>query len=395
MNQYNGPIGPVPVETGNGATFTIGTNDFGYNDYGYLSFLFTDKKGVVSYQDAFWAPRQSSQSQVDAPQQWQFATSYLNDIIKGGGYNELRKLLVDKYGLPTSSKGRDDAFLRSYYAALRAVSTFNAQRYELNGTKSKFLSLMDYLRQKTKDPESGGYTGPKSSVTITGKNAAKDVFRNFVSQITGKAPNKADFEDFYETLVNQQKKYVSTRSGKYKETITQNPFDLNDFTLRYIVKRLDITGDMAGKVGAVQDAINQAVNNYGLSSVVGVNTKIKLIKGLLKGKLQEQDVDDTLRDLAKTTYSAFAEDIDKNPNISFQDIISPYIQTYNKLLEKTGIDTDVSKVLGMATKDGKKLTINEFQQFLLKSDDFQSTNAAKSNAANLARSFARAFGVNV
>lgn len=318
----------------------------------------------------------------------------LDAIVKNGQYQKLRSLLIKHYGLSESSSGQDDMFMDAFRAAVYSATVENTNRVR-NGKKN-LVSLMDYLNTKKVDSgTSGEYSGPRSSVYLTGKQQAKDYFRSAVNQLTGKNPSKADFEEFYEELTKAQKKYVNRQVGKYDQTITENRFNLEDYTLRYIVKKLEVSSDMSGQVGAVQDLINQVISDYGLSNVVGTSTKIKMLKGLLKGKLQEKDIDDTFRDMAKVTYSAFADDIDKNPNVSFQDIISPYVQTYNSLLEKTGIDTDISKVLGLASKDGKKLTLNEFQQLLKKSEEYQFTNRAKADASNLAVAFARAFGVNI
>lgn len=330
---------------------------------------------------------------------WQWNNGYqniLSNIMKTGQFKSLRSLLIKHYGLDESSVGQDVQFRNAYANALREVSSYNLGLFR-QGKTNNILSLMDYLKKKPEGGSggSGGYQGPTSQIYITGKNSARDTFRNVVNQLTGKNPSKADFEEFYEDLVKAQERYINRQEGRRNQRITQSPFQLENFTLRYIVKKLDISGDMSGQVGSIQDLVDQTAKDYGLSSVVGTNTKIKLIKKLLTGKFSEKDIDDTFRDLARATYSAFAEDIDKNPNISFQDIISPYIQTYNNLLEKTGVDTDVASVIGMATKDGKKMTIAEFQKALMKSDEYQTTSRAKSDASNLAASFARAFGVNV
>jgi hypothetical protein len=330
---------------------------------------------------------------------WQWNNGYqniLSNIMKTGQFKSLRSLLIKHYGLDESSVGQDVQFRNAYANALREVSSYNLGLFR-QGKTNNILSLMDYLKKKPEGGSggSGGYQGPTSQIYITGKNSARDTFRNVVNQLTGKNPSKADFEEFYDDLVKAQERYINRQEGRRNQRITQSPFQLENFTLRYIVKKLDISGDMSGQVGSIQDLVDQAAKDYGLSSVVGTNTKIKLIKKLLTGKFSEKDIDDTFRDLARATYSAFAEDIDKNPNISFQDIISPYIQTYNNLLEKTGVDTDVASVIGMATKDGKKMTIAEFQKALMKSDEYQTTSRAKSDASNLAASFARAFGVNV
>lgn len=333
----------------------------------------------------------------DSMWQWnQGFQSVLANIVKTGQFKELRNYLIKHYGLDESSSGQDVQFRNAYSAALKDASSYNLGLFR-SGKTNNILSLMDYLKRKpaSSSGDGTGYTGPTSQIYITGRNSAKDTFRNIVNQLTGKNPSKADFDEFYKDLVDKQEKYINRQEGRKNQRITQSPFQLENFTLRYIVKRLDINGDMSGQVGAIQDLVDQAAKDYGLSSVVGTSTKIKLIKGLLNGKFQEKDLDDTLRDLARSTYSAFADDIDKNPNISFQDIISPYVQTYNNLLEKSGIDTDIAKVIGMATKEGKKLTLNEFQQMLKKSEEYQSTSRAKADAANLATSFARAFGVNV
>jgi len=363
----------------------------------------TKKKKSVAVQAIYLPYNENAESgkrwqytpyKTGTPAQWGQRITILNGMIANGQYGELRSLLKKHYGLSDSSTGKDDEFWVAFDAAINATSVFNFGR---RGSKAPFLSVLDYLKQKKEDTGdgTGGYTGPTSQTYITGKPAAKDKFRDIVNQLTGKSPNKEDFEEFYDLLVKAQKRYVNKQSGQHHQTVIQNPFDLDNFTLRYVVKKLSLTDDMSGTAGAVQDLIEQTIRDYGLNNLVGAGTKAKLIKGLLKGKLQESDIDDTFRNLAKATYSAFADDLDRNPNISFQDIISPYVQMYNNMLEKTGLDTDISKVLSMATQDGKKMTIGDFQKALMKSQEYQTTSRAKSDASTLAASFARAFGVNV
>lgn len=356
-----------------------------------------DENGVYTYRfddDVIGQPYYLYNS---TPYKW--GTRYnvvLKPIIDSGKFNQLRDLLINKYGMPSSVKDINDVFMAYFDRALYSNTVYNTNEARFSDGVGNQKTLLQYLKSASAEESGGnGYKGPVTTTYITGKEKAKDIFKSMVLELTGVAPSKGDFDEFYKVLNAREKRFVSKQSGQRSQQYVDNRMDVNSFTLKYILRKLDIDSDMSGKVGVVQDVVEQAITNYGLTGLVGNKTKIKLIKGLINGKFQEQDIDDTLRDLAKSTYSAFADDIDKNPNISFQDIISPYIQMYNNMLEKSGIDTNVAKVLGLATKDGKKLTISEFQQALKKSEEYQFTSQAKLDASNLAVSFARAFGVNV
>ena len=314
-------------------------------------------------------------------------------------FNELRNLLIKHYRLPESSYGKDDLFTQAFEAALNGVTLYNYNFISASGLKdtSGTKTLMDYLRLKKEDTGAGGASrGPTSQIIYTGKPTAWNMFKSVSKQVLGAVPSRSDFEDFYKKLHATEKKYAD-KANVDGSVVTRNDLDLNDFTLNYIVSRIDLSNsDMAGNAGAAQDAVMQSIEDYGLKGLITNKTKIKLVRGMLDGSLSQKDIDDMLRDQAVTAHPAFADEIKSNPNRTFMDIVQPYVAKYAQTLEVPETEIDMKKVIGLATdKDNQKVSIGNFDAVLRSTDEFSRTKTAKGEAQNLAVSFARAFGVNI
>jgi hypothetical protein len=313
-------------------------------------------------------------------------------------FNQIRSLLIKHYGLSNSSLGKDAEFTVAFERALNdaSVANYNFITASPRRDTSKTLTLMDYLKGKQYDAGAGATSGPTSQISYTGKPTAWDTFRNMSKQLLGAAPSKSDFEEFYKKLHAKEKQYID-KANADGSVVTRNDLDINDFAMNYIVSRIDLSNsDMSGRAGEVQDTVMQAISDYGLKGMITSKTKVKLVRGLLDGSLQQKDIDDVLRDQAVIAHQAFAEEIKANPNRTFLDIVQPYVAKYAQTLEIPEMDIDVNKVINLATgKDNQKVAIGNFDAVLRSTSEFSKTKTAKGEAQDLAAAFARAFGVNI
>lgn len=301
-------------------------------------------------------------------------------------------------------KVKDPANLEIFYATLAAaLQQATAYNYLTAGKApagsfGNTLTLKTFIKTKKMDGGAGGAsaTTTRYSTTITDRKTAWDNFRSMAEQLTGTTPNSKTFNDYYAKLIANQKKYVSkSTSSETSVSNVESSFNESEFATRYIVNHLKVTDDLAGKVGQYQNQINQLIDDSGFKGKIQAKQIAGWIKGMATGKTQDSDINDYLRAKAQVTYSAFADDIKANPNLSIRDVLSSYINQYQNTLE---IDNnfDFADVVGKATgQDGKKLSLWDFEKNLRNDKRYAYTKQANQEAVSLAQSFARAFGVNI
>ena len=107
-----------------------------------------------------------------------------------------------------------------------------------------------------------------------------------------------------------------------------------------------------------------------------------------------EDYQEVIRKQARNVYSAWAPEMDDNPDMSFAELISPYTKQYQDTLEISG-PVDIADVAKLAIADGKKMSAFDYQKALRNDTRWGYTKQANTEAADLAKSFAKAFGVNV
>jgi hypothetical protein len=279
-----------------------------------------------------------------------------------------------------------------------AIYNFNAVGMAPNLSHQGSLTFKDFLQRYKngliEDPE----VTTKSFTNYTGRKTAFDSFKTTVQDLLGIDPTKQDFEKFYKELNSKERSYVTTQtSGKSFATTKEEQLSVERFTLEYIVKNmLETKKDLRGSAGQIQNQIGQLSKQYGLEDKLPVNTTVKFLKGMLLGKNKEADIMDAMRKRAKVAYGAFAEDLDDNPDMTLAEIMDQYIGTYSNTLEVGSNELSISDVAKFATgKDNKKLGLWDFQKQLRADKRFSYTKQANQEAANLALSFAKAFGVNL
>jgi hypothetical protein len=327
-------------------------------------------------------------------------------------YQDARKALIDKYGdtlwktigdtfnLPKEMIG-DGTYEAKLIEIINAYSIYNYNRSiaSPDGSNSLTVTLPEYLRML----KAGGLTGdggPKTatSISYTGRQTAWDNFKSATRDLLGMNPSKEEFEKFYKELSQRESKYktIVTASDTFRKE-TNEQLNVSDFTIDYIVKNmLESKKDLKGQAGQAQNFIGQLSKSYGLEGRMSITNKTNLIKGMLTGKTKQEDVQDALRRRAKIAYGAFAEDIDKNPDMTLADIMDQYLAVYSDTFEVGGNEISIAEAAKFATgEDGAKRTVWDFQKQLRADKRFGYTKKANEEASNVALSFARAFGVNI
>jgi hypothetical protein len=308
----------------------------------------------------------------------------------------ITKYLIAKYPALKNAVVGDQTYRRYFNAAIAEASSYNFQQThsDPNG-QGKTLSLLDYLK---KNPTgTGGGSKTSTSVSYTLKEAAWNLYRSSYEQLTGRKANSNLFDEYYDKLHKEEGKFVNTGTRANGNTVsTGGQLDINDFTLRYLINNVELEGNLKGKLGENQIAIQRMIDESGLAGKVSADAQAKYLKQLAKGQMTENDVNNILRQKAASVYSAFADDIEGKPGLTVKDILDPYTQRYSAYLELDAGSVDYAEVAKMATgQDAKKIGLWDFERSLKKDDRYSYTKQAASEAQDLARSFARAFGVNV
>jgi hypothetical protein len=326
-------------------------------------------------------------------------SSSIDSIIKyytsNGKINRLKNKMSKAFG---RNYMIGDATFRNDLATLIMQATsynFTQTNMAPQGQKGKLVSLLGYIDVMSRAQAGGGSTEPTNFLTLTGRQQAWGLFSDLTWQITGKKPNKKEFESFYKELGQYERNFVSTRrdSGKTR-TETNNQADPQKFALRYIVKQLDKDDNLKGAANQFMQRIEQAMEDNGVSDYFTDKTKIKFLRQLLTQKMSEEDLMDVLRKRSMAVYTQWAQEMADNPEMSFADLIKPYAEQYANVLEITG-PVKISDVAKLAMSGDRKLNALEFEQALRKDPRWARTKQANIEAGDLARSFARSLGVNV
>lgn len=249
----------------------------------------------------------------------------------------------------------------------------------------------------------GGAAGPtrQDYITITAKKDAKDILRQTMFDLIGRAPTDEEYAQFTKRLNNLENKFFkSTQYGPTGQRTTGRNIDPKLIAERFVLRKTDFAQDLEGEAGSIQDTINQLINMNGLNGFITEKRKKELVRSLVRGELKQDGLNALLRDESKKIYKAFASMLDANPTASLYDVADPYISVYASMFEMGEAQIDIKDVLKKATKVDDKgnesvMSIFEFEKMLRTDPRFQSTSKARSEASDLATGFARAFGVNL
>jgi hypothetical protein len=316
-----------------------------------------------------------------------------------GQLDLLKAKLAKAYGVSIVSIGEADA--RAYLNdAIKNVTSANwtAQYNAPKAGLGKQLTIIEWLNSKIAGGTggAGGAAAITSEVSYTQKKTAWDKFKSISQDLLNAAPSRDDFEDFYKKLHKEEGKYIdSFKEVGSRRYSTNADFNVDEFTLKYFVKKIDLQSpDLKGAAGQAQDSINQLIRDNGLQTFITNKTKIQFLKGILTQDKTVDDFKDVLRKQAMNVYSQWGKEMQDNPDLSFSDIIAPYASRYQQTLEIDG-PVDVTDVAKLAVNGDQKLSAFEYEKALRDDRRWGYTKQANGEAAQLAKSFAKAFGVGV
>lgn len=310
--------------------------------------------------------------------------------------NVLKNKLEQAFGTKISYVGDAD-FRKLLQEAMKQTTATNwfAQSQAPGNERGKQITILDWLNKQIATGGAGGSDAITSEVNYTQKKTAWDMFKSVSQDLLNITPSRDNFEDFYKKLHAKEGKYITSWKDVGGRRYTDNAkFDPQEFTIDYLVKQIDANTKLKGQAGQAKRALDQLVENNGLSAFISSKTKVKFLKDILTQDKSVEDFQEVIRKQAKNVYSQWAQEMDDNPDMSFADLISPYVQRYQSTLEIDG-PVDIADVAKTATAGGEKLSAFDYEKALRNDTRWGYTKQANAEAADLAKSFAKAFGVNV
>jgi hypothetical protein len=110
-----------------------------------------------------------------------------------------------------------------------------------------------------------------------------------------------------------------------------------DEVVKAVGKFFKMDDTLDGQAGDIQDQVEQLAADYG----VRVSDKFVagLVRGFMDGSMTEQDIQNHITGLAKSTYSALAPQIDAGMTV--REIADPYVRSMSQLLELNDAELDL------------------------------------------------------
>lgn len=354
------------------------------------TFGFADDEGVVQ------AGAYISWNSGEQPVAWNISKA-INQIQKRYGIDYVWKQIEKAVpGIVGTGYG-GSSYLSAFTELLKnySIANYYAAKSSPEGSTKNTMTFFEFLNQYKAGTATGAAT-PTSFISLTGKNSAWDVYKNTFRNLFGMNPTKEQFNDFYTKLNAKEKKYVSTSkvSGSTKTEVNEQ-FDVQTFATQHALGQADLTGDLKGVAGQYQNWVNQTAKAYGLEGSFAEGKLPNFLKGLISGKFQEDDITDVFRRKSALMYGAFAEDLEKNPDLSLAEIMESYMSMYSNTLEIGYNELNIADVARLASSGTEKVNMYDFEKALRQDGRYQTTKQANMEAQNLAVSFARAFGMNI
>ena len=256
--------------------------------------------------------------------------------------------------------------------------------------------LAAYNSQATELTTSTGpstYRAAGPTFVGTSRADADSIINSAMQTTFGREASKAEREKFFSQLNAGERK-----SFKQKTTGKGQGFSAEDFRRSFLVQALrndlkkDPDDQLLGDAGAAQDELE----NY--ATAMGLNKSLKAINNDVVRAVSGSNVADIMKEYkqdAMALYKPLADRLaqDATGKLTVQDVLSPHIKLMEDLLDLTPgslkvTDSRVQKLLaGDALPD--YATVNKMVRG---SAEFAKTSTAKSEAAELGKSFLRAFG---
>ena len=237
---------------------------------------------------------------------------------------------------------------------------------------------------------------------LSDQSTAYTAVNDAIGQWLGRPATAAEKKDFYRKLIIAQKKNPGRNMGTGGANGTQTTIgggvNADKFAQQYVLGKITTANpDLKGQLGDAQDIIISTATKNGID--MSQAASIALVKRIAKG----ESVDTIKNELslrAQKKYTALADQLKANPGATVYDLSSEYLNEMANTLEIPVAQLkiqDIEPAIANIDKEGKQrmLATWEWRKQLRADQRFQYTNKAKGEATDMARSFARSFGVNV
>lgn len=241
--------------------------------------------------------------------------------------------------------------------------------------------------------------------TVTSLSTQTEAFtavNDAIGQWLGRTATAAEKKDFYRKLIAAQKKAPSKVSGtggsNGRQTTIGGGVNAEKFAQQYVIGKINVANpDLKGQLGDAQDILLSTATKNGID--MSQAASIALVKRIAKGESIET-IKNELSLKAQSKYTALADQLKANPGATVYDLSSEFLNEMANTLEIPQAQLkiqDIEPAIAAIDKDGKQrmLATWEWRKQLRNDPRFQYTNKAKGEATDMARSFARSFGVNV
>lgn len=156
----------------------------------------------------------------------------------------------------------------------------------------------------------------------------------------------------------------------------------------------EFTGQFIGDAGKAQAQLIQFAKRNAYKMPDG--SMSKWVKSVIDGSATVDDYEQFIRRQTAAAYGAFADEIMAGADL--MDVASPYINTYQRLLERADIGLDdplIQKALNSPGQDGKvgAMPLWQFEQQLKKDARYDQTEGAKEEAKSKGKNIMSLLGL--
>lgn len=265
---------------------------------------------------------------------------------------------------------------------------------------SRGFTLQEALDQMRKEKLANNQVGMNRAAEILAKT-------NWFMQYGTEVTKRMSQEKKASGVFNKQ---VDIYVAELRNRATQSGFDVSEEDLRAIARDSYIYGrafDSAQVLDSLAEHGTVTATNSTLNALKEQATNMGVqysddwyataAKSVAAGDANADDYTNQIKELAKSRYASFADQIDKGMTV--QQIASPYINSMANLLElpATAIslnDTTINKALTNLDDKGNPVAkpIWKFEQELKQDDRYFQTNRSYQEMESIASSIARKFG---
>lgn len=283
--------------------------------------------------------------------------------------------LAANYGFAAAFLNSDPELKRLFAAAVKHTWDPNMFVARLRATKwfqKNSASVRNAIVQKTSDPAT--------------YKAKVDQMRAQVNDAWGKAYGAGTIDPKQLNLWAE----TAYRMGWSEEQL----MDHMGASINY--QKLLTSQNLGGTAAQTKAQLNEFTSQYGLD--MGNTWLDNNLKRIMTGDDTIDGVQARVRDLAKSQYAAFADQIDAGRTVA--EVADPYVQKMSDLLElnpnSVSIkDPTIQKALMMRNQQGQPVpqNLNDFANGVRQDTRWQYTNNAKQQVAEVGSQLLRSFGL--